>query len=213
MNETTTAKERWGILGGTFDPIHIGHLILAEEALRSAGLQKVLFVPAFQAPLREGAPTAQAEERWQMVQLALANFPHFSPCDYEIIQKRKVYSWETVQHLCQMHTEVDFSFLIGEDQAQKLPQWQKIEQLAEMVTFLCARRSVEQKVSMPPVQGLRLQYYSSRRIDISATEVRELLAVRAPAYSLLLPEVAKFIEDRGLYRSPSLTQTHDMRIN
>jgi len=199
MNQTTTAKVRWGIFGGTFDPIHIGHLILAEDALRAAGLAKVLFVPAFFAPLRTSANTASAEDRLRMLELALAPFPYFSVCEYEISLKRQVYSLDTVSYLQTKHPDVDFSFLIGEDQSYKLPQWYKIEDLARMVTFLCARRSSKEERPAPKIPLLQLEYFSSRRVDISATEIRKLLAENLPAGSLLPESVAEYIQKKQPY--------------
>ena len=120
--ETESRRERIGLFGGTFDPIHIGHLAIAEDALREAHLDRVVFVPAWAAPLRPEETGAEPEARLALVRAAVAGHPAFAADDCEIRLARRVFSIETVRHFAATHPEADLFFLIGHDQFEQLDQ-------------------------------------------------------------------------------------------
>lgn len=190
------SRPRIGLFGGTFDPIHIGHLIMAEDALRETPLDRVIFIPSPSAPLREEQSETPGEERLKMVRLAIQSFPHFEVDDYEIRQNRRVFSYETVCHYEDIFPNSRLFFLIGGDQVRQLGEWRNIEDLKRKVTFICARREQGNQF----VAGADLVPLSSRRIDISATEIRRKSARGESVRSLLPEAVASYIEQKGLYQ-------------
>ncbi|MFP4357534.1 MAG: nicotinate-nucleotide adenylyltransferase [Puniceicoccaceae bacterium] len=199
MSPTTgPRRERIGLFGGTFDPIHIGHLAIAEDALREARLDRVIFVPAWAAPLRPEETGAEPEARLAMVRAAVAGHPAFATDDFEIRLARRVFTIETVRHFGTAHPGAGLFFLIGQDQFQQLDQWRDIGALRKRVTFLCAlREGGEPRASAADAETI---FLPPRRIDVSATEIRDRAARGEPVRSLVPQAVAEFIEREGLYR-------------
>ncbi len=187
---------RIGLFGGTFDPIHIGHLIMAEDALRETPLDRVVFIPSPSAPLREDQAETSGTERLEMVRAAVAGYPDFAVDDFEVRQNRRVYSIETVRHYERRYPKGRLFFLIGGDQVRQLGEWRNIDELKRKVTFICARREEGNQFAA----GADLVPLTSRRIDISATEIRRRFARGEPARTLLPPPVHAYIEKKGLYR-------------
>lgn len=187
---------RIGLFGGTFDPIHLGHLIIAEDALRETPLDRIIFIPAAAAPLREQQAETAPQDRLSMVERAVEGFDRFEVDDFEIRQDRRVYSIETVRRFEGIYPGSRLFFLIGGDQVRRLSEWHEIEEMKRKVTFVCARRE-EGNIFEP---GADLVPLASRRIDISATEIRRRIARGEPVRSLLPRGVADHIAARGLYR-------------
>lgn len=188
--------QRIGIYGGTFDPIHLGHLVIAEDALHFAELDKLFFVPAFSAPLRNSMAGNSASDRLEMVTNAVRQFPRFVVDDFEVQQARRVYSIETIRHFRARFPDAELFFLIGEDQYEKLDQWGSIEELRREVTFLCASRdqSTDTKPSTGEKQAQSVVFLPPRRFDVSATEIRERLLQGLSIRSLVPESVADFLE-------------------
>ncbi len=201
MNEASRPA-RIGIYGGTFDPIHLGHLVIAEDALRTAQLDQVFFVPAFSAPLRTSEAETPAGDRMEMVRKAVDGYPNFFVDDFEVRQGRKVYSIETVREYRKRFAGAQLYFLIGWDQYEQLSRWEAIEELRREVTFVCASRGeeVDPKSNADPAAGeWSILFLPYRRIDISATEIRERSARDEPIRSLVPVTVAEYLERRKLY--------------
>jgi nicotinate-nucleotide adenylyltransferase len=147
-----------GIYGGSFDPIHHAHLILAREALESLQLSEVIFVLAAQSPHKTESEPAAPEARWQMLTTALAGEKGFSASRMELDRPPPSYSIDTVEQLRAENPTAEFSFLIVEDNLPKFPSWHRFEDLRQMVRFVVLDRS-----------GAAVEYHSPvirRMIDI-----------------------------------------------
>ena len=186
--------ERVGLFGGTFDPVHLGHLILAESALEELNLDRILFIPAGISPHKTlRPPAATAEQRLEMLRLALAEEPRFSVDDQELRRSGPSYAIDTVRTLLGEHPGVRFLYFIGADNIPELGTWHEIDELKNLVDFAVFDRGT----GMPkggcdfPVVG--------RRIDISSTEIRERLAKGLPVRYLLPAPVHDYIMTRRLY--------------
>ncbi|HSU87009.1 MAG TPA: nicotinate-nucleotide adenylyltransferase [Chthoniobacterales bacterium] len=183
-----------GIYGGSFDPIHHAHLILAREALESLQLSEVIFVLAAQSPHKTESEPAAPEARWQMLTTALAGEKGFSASRMELDRPPPSYSIDTVEQL-RAETHAEFSFLIGEDNLPKLSSWHRFEDLRQMVRFVVLDRS-----------GAAVEYpypVIRRRIDISATIIRNRVA-RGQSIRYLVPEaVERIIRRENLYQGTS----------
>ncbi|MGE9291812.1 MAG: nicotinate (nicotinamide) nucleotide adenylyltransferase [Puniceicoccales bacterium] len=198
----TDTPTRIGLYGGTFDPIHLGHLIIAEDALQQAHLDRLFFLPAYSAPLRPNDAETPPGDRLAMVRLAVQNFPRFSVDDFDIRQGRRVYSIETVRHYRAQFPKAELFFLIGRDQYDQLASWQSIDELRREVTFLCAaREGGEDRDSEPQANksNLSVKFLPTRRIDISATEIRTRILAGQSVRSLLPAAVADYLEGNSLY--------------
>jgi nicotinate-nucleotide adenylyltransferase len=181
-----------GIYGGSFDPIHHAHLILAREALESLQLTEVIFVLAAQSPHKTNSDPAAPEVRWEMLTTALAGEKGFSASQLELDRPPPSYSIDTVEQLRAENPAAEFSFLIGEDNLPRLASWRRFEDLRQMVRFVILDRS-----------GDAIEYpylVIRRRIDISATIIRNRIA-SGQSIRYLVPEaVERIIRRQNLYQ-------------
>jgi nicotinate-nucleotide adenylyltransferase len=181
-----------GIYGGSFDPIHHAHLILAREALESLQLSEVIFVLAAQSPHKTESEPAAPEARWQMLTTALAGQKGFSASRMELDRPPPSYSIDTVEQLRAENPTAEFSFLIGEDNLPKLPSWHRFEDLRQMVRFVVLDRS-----------GAAVEYpypVIRRRIDISATIIRNRVATGQSIRYLVPEAVERIMRRENLYQ-------------
>ena len=189
------------ILGGAFDPVHLGHLSLAEIAFAEAGLDEVWFMPTAQSPLKEFGPSLDAADRVELLEAALQSYPHFKVDFTEIERGGVSFTYDTVCHLNSVYPEIDFSWIIGGDQLGKLDQWQQIEELVKRLRFLVIERpgfEIDDQ-GTPAIPGLRYQKVSSRYLDISSSQIREHIALGKPVNDLLPKSVNELIVDRKYY--------------
>jgi nicotinate-nucleotide adenylyltransferase len=187
---------RIGLFGGTFDPIHHGHLILARDAIEHLDLQRLIFIPNTVSPHKQTRQAAPAELRCAMVAAAIVGEPQFELDDSELRRGGTSYTIDTVLTLRKRFPDADFFFLIGEDNLPQLHTWRRIEELTRLAQFVVLHRSSE-----PAAHSfITLQ---QRRIDISATEIRQRVA-RGESVRYLLPQaVIAIIEQHQLYQPES----------
>lgn len=192
-----------GIMGGTFDPIHLGHMIAAETARDRAGLDEVWFIPTADPPLKDVAPAATAEDRMAMVRLAVEGHKAFKAIDAELRRGGVSYSFDTIGHLKELHPRYSFSYIIGSDRINDLPRWHRIGELAVMADFIGLERPGEKpRVDLLPeyLQPL-LQMAAMPLLGISSTDIRGRLAAGLSIRYLVPDSVHDYIRRRGLYGS------------
>ncbi len=180
-----------GIYGGTFDPIHHGHLILAREAFEQLQLEKVIFVPAAVSPFKNG-PAALAELRLRMLRAALEGEQDFVIDECDLRRPAPSYAFETVQTIRQREGEAAFYYLVGEDNVEGLSRWHRFAELQKLVQFVVLDRSGT--VSDHPYLTVQ------RKIDISATEIRKRVALGRSIRYLVPTLVEDIIRQGNLYR-------------
>jgi len=183
---------RLGIFGGSFDPIHHGHLILARAAREELGLERILFIPAHQSPHKTDAKPATAQDRLAMIQLALAGEDGFAATDLELHRPPPSYTVETLRELKISHPHDEFVLLIGADNVPKFDTWREpdeIRRLAQLAVLDRARH--ETPHDWPVVRRL---------IDISSTDLRARVAAGRSIRYLTPGAVCDYIKAKGLYR-------------
>jgi nicotinate-nucleotide adenylyltransferase len=183
-----------GIFGGSFDPIHHGHLILARHALETFALDQMLFVPAAQSPHKPRSIPAEPAARWEMMEAAIAGEPGFAASRLELDRPAPSYSIDTIEHLRAENSDVQFFFLIGEDNLAKLPTWHRFEDLARLVQFVVLDRTGQAAASAYPM--------IRRLIDISATTIRKRVASGRSVRYLVPEAVEQIIFRSKLYQGP-----------
>ena len=191
-------KLRLGIYGGTFDPIHNGHLILARDAMEQLKLDAILFVPCGQSPLKALRPRAKALQRLAMLRLALKGEPRFWLTRCEIDRPPPSYSYDTAIEIRDAFPRAELFWLIGADQLAQLEHWYRPDDLRRLVTFVLLPRG-KPDVPRPPPSVLGLP--RPRRVDISATEIRHRVKSRLPIDHFVPASIAAYIKRHGLYRS------------
>ena len=179
------------IYGGTFDPIHHGHLIVAREARERLGTDEVIFIPARASPLRKTAPVARDEIRLLMIQAAIENEPGFTVDDCELQRPPPSYTIDTVEQIRRRKGDATIYCLIGEDNVGKLPKWRRFADLEKMVHFVILDRTGQQPTHRYPV--------IHRKIDISATEIRKRVATGRSIRYFVPPAVEEIIRREKLY--------------
>lgn len=190
-----------GIIGGSFDPIHIGHLIIAQDAIEQFQLDQALFVPAWQAPLKAKLPGAAPQDRMAMVEAAIADDPRFGVSDLDFSHHGVSYSIDTVRRLHERHPDSVFYWIIGADQLALLHQWREIAMLAKLVQFIVFQRQRYANTNPSLPEDLRLHFARPRAIEISSTEIRRRLSLDQPANYFLPASVLAYIKAENLYRS------------
>lgn len=198
-------KQRIGILGGTFDPIHYGHLVIAEEARTALQLNRVLFIPASQQPLKQHQPMAAAEHRLTMVQLACQDNPSFEPSAIEVNRSGISY---TVTTLTTLHEQglYDLYFIIGADALADMSRWYNVSELLELTKIVGIKRpniqiSSEQLIEMLPQLNTQLTLLEGPNLNIASSELRKRLEQGKPIRYLTPDSVISYIETQKLYRA------------
>ena len=187
---------RIGAYGGTFDPIHVGHLLLASDARESLGLDRLIFVPAGAQPFKvDSPPRASAQDRLEMVRLAVADDAYYTVDDTEIERKGLSYTVDTLEHLAERHPGATLFFLLGQDALAMFGQWKNPKRIRELAKVAVLRRTGS-RTRLP--KGMIS--VSTRRVDISSTEIRERLRAGKSIKGFVPESVERFIEARGLYR-------------
>ena len=187
-----------GILGGTFDPIHAGHLIVAETAREALGLEKVIFVPAG-VPVHRNLTEVPAEDRYRMVLLAIDGNPGFAASDFEIKRQSPSFSYETIRHFSEQYgTEAKLYLILGMDAFQEIGTWYKINSLARLVTFVVAGREHARYPEDLP-EGIKSQELAMGFFSISGHEIRQRVK-EGESIRYLVPEsVRGYIIEHKLY--------------
>lgn len=185
--------KRIGILGGTFDPPHIGHLLIAEEVLIALALEEVWFVPN-QVPPHKQEAASTAAERVQMVQHAIHNNDAFQINTIELDRNGKSYTVDTMRILKEEYPDTDFFFIIGADMVEYLPYWNQIDELMELITFVGVKRPGYQLDSDYPIVQADIPM-----IDISSTFIRERLEEDKTVHYLIPESVYCYIKEKRLY--------------
>jgi nicotinate-nucleotide adenylyltransferase len=192
-----------GIMGGTFDPIHMGHLIAAERARVEAGLDEVWLMPAGVPPHKPNAPKATTQQRWEMVCLAAEGNPYFRPIDIEIGKSGVSYSIDTVELLCSQHPDTEFAYIIGADMVLYLPQWHRIDDIVRHIRFIgLARPGYELDMEKIPAHiRSHIPIVPMPLVEISSTAIRKERLQGGSVRYLVTEAVHGYMEVNRLYES------------
>lgn len=191
-----------GILGGTFDPVHWGHLLLAETVREELSLDKIVFMPACIPPHKQSRPVSTGSHRVEMIRLAIANIPYFQVSDYEIQKQAVSFTRDTLKTLKENVYQNDSLFLIiGEDNFRELDTWKDPASLFEYATVAVMKRSGSKSNEVIPDKFSQAIFVKTPLLDISSSEIRDRVA-RGKSIRFRVPEaVEKYIEINELYRS------------
>lgn len=184
-----------GILGGTFNPPHLGHLIMANEAFYAANLDEVRFMPNFIAPHKDVAGVS-AQQRLAMTRLAISGHPHFLLEDVEIESGGVSYSFDTLTKLTEREPDAEFFFIIGGDMVQGLSSWYRIDDLVKLIRFIGVERPGYHTATPYPVMMI-----DSPELLLSSTMLRARAAADRPLTFLVPEKVEAFIRKERLYGS------------
>jgi len=188
---------RIGILGGTFNPIHIGHLILAEEALSKLKLDKVVFVPTYIPPHKSIEGSVKPHDRLKMVELAIADNPSFEISDFEISSKKTSYSINTLKEFRSKHgADVQLYFITGSDLLKDLFSWKNVNDIFKISKFIVANRPGYPVTELPK----EVETVVITPIEVSSEDIRKRLKAERSIRYLVPEKVRSYILERNLYK-------------
>ena len=192
-------QKRIGVLGGTFDPIHLGHLIIAQYALEAASLDRVIFIPAGRPYMKKRA-ISSAIDRLTMVELAIKDGRRFESSDVDINRAGPTYTIDTLKELrAKSGMTTELFLIIGADSVAELPRWHKLKELIAMCTILAfARPGVKMEIA-PEIRN-KIRLVRAPLIDISATEIRKRAKAGKEIRYIVPEQVRNYIKKRGLYK-------------
>jgi nicotinate-nucleotide adenylyltransferase len=205
------AKRKIALFGGTFDPIHLGHTTVAADALKRIGAEKIIFIPAKRSPLKGFLPRASDNHRLNMLTLAIADEKNFQVSNYELKRPAPSYTLETIQKFqADYGSETSIHWLIGADSVDDLMYWYKITELIDTCNLTTMYRAgckppdfakFEEIWGRQRIEKLQRNIIQTPLVDISSTEIRDLIAKNGDFPKMLHPAVAEYINKNGLYRS------------
>jgi nicotinate-nucleotide adenylyltransferase len=189
-----------GFLGGSFDPVHFGHLLAAQDAYEQHGLDRLVIVPAAQAPLKPNDAKSSSEDRLAMVRAATEWDTRFEVSDFELKRGGVSYTIDSARHFRSVYPEDDLYWVIGGDQLPQLHLWKDIGELARIVEFIFLERPGYPVKAAPSIPGLKLHRCDGHLLAISSTELRERTR-RSLSLDYFVPHKAiVYIRQKGLYR-------------
>jgi len=194
---------RLGVMGGTFDPIHYGHLVTAEEALVQFSLDEVIFVPTGQPWMKEGREVSPAEDRYLMTVIATASNPRFRVSRIEIDREGRTYTVDTLLALSAENPDAELYFITGADAILEIFEWKDPEEVLSHAHFIAATRPGYDLARFDAAASTRHPNVSVMNIPalaISSTDVRERVRAGRPIRYLVPEGVKSYIEKAGLYR-------------
>lgn len=189
-----------GLFGGSFDPVHLGHLIIAKDALEQMELDEIRFIPAAHSPLKSRGPEASGETRLALLELALSRFPEMTHHDLELSREGPSYSVETVRHVQEQEPDSQLYWILGADQFEQLSDWYEVETLCQKCHFVVIPRPGH-SVELPRVgtTSLHWQQLEPRWLSISSTEIRHRIRSNQSFLQFVDPSVGAYIESHNLY--------------
>ena len=197
-----------GILGGTFNPPHIGHLVCAQAAHDQLGLDRVVLMPAGQPPHKRVASDPGAEARFELCRRAIDGDERFEVSRLEVERAGRSYTVDTLSALHDAHPEDDLTFIVGGDMARSLPSWREPETVLSLATLAVAERAGSERDeirgelrALPAATRERVRFFEMPRIDVSSSLVRERVADGRPIRYLVPDAVVDAIEQNGWYRA------------
>ena len=189
---------RIGILGGSFDPIHLGHLQLARAVQKDFFLDKVFFVPSKVPPHKQTQILAGAADRINMISLAIKPYRSFSASRYEIDKRGMSYTYVTMRYFRKLYPRADIFFLMGSDSFNELSSWARIEQLMSLCTCIVVKRRDYPPRKESPYYS-RVLFARNEIPDVSSSMIREFLKKGKSTGRMLPPRVSRYILRRRLY--------------
>lgn len=201
-NKNSPEVQRIGVMGGTFDPIHLGHLMIAEAVWNEYRLDKILFIPSANPPHKSNVLTS-AKHRFNMALLATCSNPHFEVSSIEMERKGPSYTVDTIKELKQIYgPKAELYFIIGADSIKELPTWHNIDELLTLCHFVATRRpgyEPDLKLVEEDYKDADIRVLETPELEISSTDIRRRIKKGYSIQYITTEQVQQYIRKEGLY--------------
>lgn len=195
-----------GIFGGTFDPIHNGHLYIAYEAERQLGLDKVIIIPSGTPPHKKSSKVTDANVRLEMVKIAAKRYVNFEVDDYEVKKEGRSYTCETLKHYREVYKDSELYFILGADSLINIDTWKNVDEIVSYATLIVFKRpgykSSDIKDKIEEVEkkyGCKIIFLDLLNLEISSTDIKNRLNRHERVDFFMEDDVLKFINDKKIY--------------
>lgn len=199
--------KKFGIMGGTFDPIHFGHLVIANEVLSKYKLNKIIFVPTGTPPHKPSIGITSSYHRYMMTQFATMTNPRFDVSDIEVSKSEVSYTVDTIRKFYEMYPGTKFYFITGTDAVLELPTWKDTEGILQLCTFIAVNRpgyvtdNLEERIKkIAKEYNGEIFILNAPQLKISSTDIRKRIFTQRPIKYLLPETVEQYIIKNNLYR-------------
>lgn len=196
----TVAEVKIGLLGGSFDPVHFGHLLAAQDAFEQHRLDRLIFVPAAQAPLKPNDVQSTAADRLAMLREAIQWDKRFEISDFELNRGGVSYTIDSARHFRMLYPNDQLFWIVGGDQLPKLHLWRDIDEVVKLVEFIFLERPGYPVKAHPEIPGLRLHRCDGHLLAVSSTELRERTRHGLSLDYFVPHKAIVYIQEKGLYR-------------
>jgi nicotinate-nucleotide adenylyltransferase len=191
---------RLAIFGGSFDPPHIGHLLVAVDAAEQLALDRVVFVPTATQPLKAGRAVASAEQRVAMVRLLVEGDPHLEVSTVEVARAGLSFTVDTLTHFAERQPQDTRFLLLGDDVLASFGQWKEPKRILGLAQVVLLEREGQRSALPAVMDGAEVARLRTRRVDVSSTEIRERIRAGKAVRGMVTDGVAEYIGRAGLYR-------------
>lgn len=201
-------KKKIGIMGGTFNPIHYGHLLVAEDARAYCNLDEIIFIPSGNSYMKDKSDMIDGKMRYEMVSLAITENISFSISDIEIKRNGPTYTFETLEELNKIYPDTDFYFILGADNLFTIEKWKFADKIMQSCTLVVASRDEKNKKDLVQKADVLTNSFHAdiiilpeRKIDISSTEIRHKIKNHIPVIYMTPKSVISYINKNNLYHA------------
>ena len=196
----TESELRIGVFGGTFNPPHMGHLLLTGMVRERFGLDRVLWIPNSRSPFKTGEELAEAADRLAMIRAATEGDVAFSVSEIEIWQRGASYTVDTLRKLREEHPDAAFRLIVGSDQWSEFSRWREPEEIVRRAPLIVFPRAGYEQAAVPAGFEKYVEFADTPLIDLSSTDIRQRIRAGRSVRYMAPPAVLEIIEERGLYR-------------
>lgn len=201
-----TGSRHYAIYGGTFDPIHIGHIALAEHAVKECSIDKLIFMPAYVSPFKQNSKVSPGRHRAAMIEAVLDRNPAFCMSRYELNKEGPSYTYDTLMHWKSM-LGGKISFILGFDSVIEIDSWYRGEDILKEASLITAYRPyADTRQGLDKIKyyrdhfGTQVHVLEMAPVDASSTEIRMNISAGHPITGMVTPEVEKYIYEHDLYK-------------
>ena len=193
------------MFGGSFDPVHCGHMELARAARRECGLDRVFFIPALRPPHKKGRVLTDARRRLAMLRLAIKPYPAFAISTFELKRETTTYTYQTLEYFRARYPSAKLFFILGSDSLSELASWKRAQTLGSLCTFIAGTRAGAPRAAAMTGMNMKIHFLKTHVMRVSSSDIRRKISLGEKTGGLMPQPVQHYIITHGLYKTSTLS--------